>query len=389
MSFSGKPITAHMTMSQLSKDEKLLLTACLLPKEQALPAWQAWINRNDIDVIPYGWARLLPLLWWNLQKFQVTHPEMARLRGLQRHHWAKNQTLFQNLPDIVEAFSAQGIESMLLKGVALATKYYPSIGLRPMADIDIYVPHSQALQAMGILQATGWKILDPAVQVITPEFILHKHALSFVNSLGKEIDLHWYIMPETMNATEDLLVWQAAEDRKIGETQVKIPTAHHLFLHTCVHGAKWNPIHPIRWVADAYMILQKCGDTFDWQALVSSAIQQKLAIPLRSALLILQEFQAHIPPTALQQLALQNLPLEQRLEYRLYQHPSGYIWLRPALLWLRYLRETQPTSMHAKLLGFAPYLRTHWGLQHYWQMPNFIMSEIQKRKRQIQARSRN
>ncbi len=373
-------------MSQLSNDEILLLTACLLPKEQALLAWQGWIARNNIDSIPYGWARLLPLLWWNLHKHQIQHPEMARLRGLQRHHWAKNQTLFQTLPGVLQAFAADGIQSMLLKGVALATHYYPSIGLRPMADIDLYVPPEKAIRAIEILQATGWKILDPAVQAISPEFIQHKHALSFINSQGKEIDLHWYIMPEAMNSSEDLLVWQSATDLQIGKTQVKIPAPHHLLLHTCVHGAKWNPIHPIRWVADAYTLLQKCEDTFNWQALAESAIRQKLAIPLHTTLLILREFQANVPTTTLQQLSLKNLPLEQRVEYRLHQHPSGYIGLRPILLWLRYLREKQPMNLWAKLSGFVPYLRTHWGLTHYRQMPGFVFGEIQKRNRQIQAR---
>ncbi len=107
---------------------------------------------------------LAPLVYTHLRGAGVAPPPSVHdeLLGyyVQHVHASRMRTLA--LTDILTAFEREGIQTLLLKGAALAYLVYPQPPLRPMRDIDLLVPPQDAPRAQGALLALGFTADDPA-----------------------------------------------------------------------------------------------------------------------------------------------------------------------------------------------------------------------------------
>ena len=112
---------------------------------------------------------LAPLLYVHSRAAGVQLPLAVKqqLQGLYlRHRWA-NQVRTSVLRKILTAYNAAGIESLVLKGAALAHLIYPQPGLRPMRDLDILVRESEAVQAQCLLADLGFHAPLPNNETFT------------------------------------------------------------------------------------------------------------------------------------------------------------------------------------------------------------------------------
>ena len=67
-------------------------------------------------------------------------------------------------------------------------------------------------------------------------------------------------------------------------------------LHTCWHGARWNEVPPIRWVADAMAILGASAPEIEWPSLLKKAERHRIVLPVKDALEYLKKkFDAPVP----------------------------------------------------------------------------------------------
>lgn len=91
-----------------------------------------------------------PLLYVGCRRLGLTPPpQVADL--LARTYAAtalRNRQMLNALFDVGKALDSHGLEAMVLKGSSLILKgVYPDLGLRPMSDIDIWVPGANAAAA--------------------------------------------------------------------------------------------------------------------------------------------------------------------------------------------------------------------------------------------------
>ena len=71
-----------------------------------------------------------------------------------------------------------------------------------------------------------------------------------------------------------------------------------MLFHVIVHGVKWNPEPPIRWIADAMTIIQSSDFEIDWPRIISHAKKYMVCLQIREGLNYLYEnFQAPVPKT--------------------------------------------------------------------------------------------
>jgi Uncharacterised nucleotidyltransferase len=79
-------------------------------------------------------------------------PTMQQLDALMLRHrlWHRERTLA--VAEILEAFERAAIDTIVLKGAALAWTIYPSPALRPMSDVDLLVPPTAARAAQLLLR---------------------------------------------------------------------------------------------------------------------------------------------------------------------------------------------------------------------------------------------
>lgn len=112
---------------------------------------------------------LAPLVWHHAKACGVDSPadvwrQLAALAA-QRRQQSRIQAAV--LSEIVDAFTAAGIEHVILKGAILAHVLYSDSGLRPMSDLDILVAPDSAARAQTLLGTLGFDApLQPASRLL-------------------------------------------------------------------------------------------------------------------------------------------------------------------------------------------------------------------------------
>ncbi len=346
--------------------QELLLKAILGPEEKRTAAWEHWQATADVNNLDAGSHRLLPLLWQSLVERGAEHPEMATLKGVYRRAWYQNQMHFHQAGELLKALHAAGIETMVLKGAALTLLHYRNVGLRPMDDLDIAVRRAQAAQAVDLLFASGWIAeVTPLKGFEAPTYFAKfgwtpkrrrreaftgayfdvRHAHGFVSPQNTRVDLHWRVLQEEYTAEVDEVFWQDGIPLELGGAATRALGPADQLLHACAHAARWNPVPPVRWVADAEAVLRSTGSALDWERLVGQAQNLALTLPLTEMLgYLVERFGLPVPTAAIEALRRGPIKRGARLAYRIRVGRPGF---RTGWEELRYLRRRHRTLKEA------------------------------------------
>jgi hypothetical protein len=362
-----------------TRDQELLLRAALLQREPALEAWDVWRRNVNIDVIDYGSHRMIPQLYRNLQRHGVKDQRMERLKGVYRYYLYKNEILMHRIGTLLAAFEDAGIKTMVLKGAALIQLYYRESGLRPMLDADVLVRAHQAEQAMEVLTRLGWK----PVRYQQPQTrIPILHSTPFEDNDGRQVDLHWHLFWECFSANDDDAYWENAVPIKIGGGQTLALSPTDQLLHTCWHGARWNEVPPIRWVADAMTILGASAAEIEWPGLLKKAQKHRIILPLKDSLQYLRKtFDAPVPDTLLKSLSAVRISKIERENYEVTLDPMAPPTTTKILrqLYYDYRWLSSSTSSRFKSLAFARHLQAKWDIDRLWQVPLYMSIRMVRR----------
>ncbi len=354
--------------------QERLLHAALNQDASARDAWDAWRAEADIDALDQGSYRLLPLAYRNLARLGTPDPFMPRLKGIYRRAWYESHMLFHKRARLLSAFGAAGIPTLLLKGAAVAPVYYRDHGLRPLGDFDFLVPTAQAHAALRLLDDLGFRSSERRTQTFKPVYLAAVHGFPFADAEGREVDLHWHVLAESCEPDADDDFWAAARPWTIETAATHVLSPADQLLHTCVHGVRWNPIPPMRWVADAITILRATPD-LDWERLIEQTRRRRLVIQMREALAYLaRAFAAPVPWPVLARLRSLPVSRSEQREYEVLTQPqvgqpaSRRVWLH----YRRYVRSARPTYLWEQPLGFARFLQYTWGLDRMADIPAYV-----------------
>jgi hypothetical protein len=370
-----------------TKQQELLLRAALLREEEAIPAWEEWMTIVNLDEIDEGSYRLLPLVYHNLHAHNIDSLLMQRLKGLRRHTWYKNQMTINTMAALLRSFRDAGITTLILKGAALVLLYYEDYGLRPMNDFDILVPAEEARNAVSVLRELNWTPRALSFKELTERCLLFKHAQPFDDASGREFDLHWHVLFTCLESTADEDFWNAAIPISVEDVPTFALCATDQLLHVCAHGAWWDPVPPVRWVADAMVILNATPD-IDWDRLIEQARRCRLLLPIKETLGYLHDgLGASIPSAVLQSLRSMPVSNAEQLEYKVRTCPND---LRGPImeLWLQYMQYSRSlggASLLRRASGFPRFLQFSWGIKHLWQVPFYIVAKGMRRIWKIAA----
>jgi hypothetical protein len=360
--------------------QEALLRAALLRGPAALAAWEAWSAQVDLDTVDGGSFRLLPLLYVNLQAQGVTHPLMQRLKGIYRYHWTKNQVLFHHAAAVLDRLHGAGFPTLVLKGGALATLYYPNPGLRPMTDFDVLVPLSQAAAAAALLAEAGWQpLLQRPLHAFTPAYFSIRPGHGFRNATGQECDLHWHVLFQACRPEADETFWQAAVPLAFqGRATLALSPADQL-LHLCAHSTLWNPLASVRWVADALLLLR--ATEVNWPRLVSQAQAFGLTWPMLDTLTYLRSLlDAPVPAAVTAQLQAAPVSRLERRAYESWANPPNWRYVLPQLEthYRLYSAAGRVRSPLGHLAGSLRFMQHLWGADHRWQLPGLALLKVRE-----------
>jgi len=332
--------------------ESLLLQAGLCAKPKALQCWTDFCGRiGNIENLDESCYRLFPLVAGNLQSCDAVMPHRDRLRGVFRHAWAKNQKLFMDSIPLLQALRGGGVDLLLLKGAALAGLYRDQGGVRPMADIDILIHPEDVPQALGILQALGCTADKTVTTARLMELLRYRHELTLRSASGAELDIHWHLVSDSRHLEIEDCFWQDAVPCRLENFSAYTLNPAQQLLHCCLHGAQWNEIPPVRWLADAVMIIRS---GVDWNRLENQARSLERIEPVRDTLLFLDRLDVELPPGIVARWRDMPVTMLEKMEggYRAYRPDSRQRTRQLAWSYLRWYRGRPLSEMLGHIPGY-------------------------------------
>jgi len=357
------------------RKQSLLLKASLFDGAEAVSCFEQWMAQVQIDTLEYASYRMIPLLYGNLSRLGVVHPEMNRIKGIARYHWVKNQLVIHQVPGLLAQLHDAGIRTMLLKGLALIERYYKDPSLRPMNDIDLLVPYDDAWRAAEVMVASGWRPMYPAdLDVLkNPSGRRVRNGMCFVNDKKIECDLHWAVLHDSTWRGADDAFWEKAEPVMFAGIPTFFLNPTHQFLHTCLHGGRFNEFHPMRWIGDAVYILRRDAEKIDWDDFIRQSRRHHMLLVARSALqLLAKEFRTSIPVRVLETMNNQKSSRIEKIRYRLItERPEGLIGLGRRD-WYQHCASTPERSVFSHAVTFPAYLKNLWRIENWRKLPGYI-----------------
>lgn len=333
-----------------------LLRAALLRGEPALAAWRAWRASVDLDRLDPASSALLPLLGRNLLAHDVTASDLRFFRWVHRGVWAENMRRFDAAARVLAACRAEGLETMLLKGAALATTAYPDAGLRAMVDVDLLVRPAAAAAAMRLLRDRGWTPVGWAPFCRAPEMTLPvRHSHAFAHASGQQVDLHWHILWHTCRDGDDDGCWARSSAMVMHGVETRVLAPADQLLHACVLAGRWEVVPNLRWAADALAVLASPAGV-EWPVLLEEARARRVAPVVAAALdWLARMLDAPVPAGVLEALRTSPSTRVERLQSRLESRPHG----RAGALGLLALHQVRVARASGgwPLLGLPAYLR--------------------------------
>ncbi|WP_265596311.1 nucleotidyltransferase family protein [Verrucomicrobium sp. BvORR106] len=336
--------------------QTLLLRAALLEAGPALSAWEEWKAVNDLDYLEAGTFRLMGLLYRNLVRVGVdaADPLLPRLKGIYRNFWTKNQMVLGRKAAVLKALAAREIPCMLLKGAGLTLTVYRDHGVRPMDDFDLLVPLSRVGEAMDVLEGLGWHS-----QVHSPRDLPASiHACSFKDDSNAAIDLHWRLCHLPAGKDFDRTLWEGRQSLELHGEPAGVPCATDQFLHTCAHGPQYKSVSPVRWIADAYFLVQQAGRQIDWRRVAEHAPAIGAVQGVQGTLDYLQKhLEVEVPAEAFRRMGELRPTFQERWEARLLGRSLPSPLHRMPLDFSHHLRCARGHGLWRQLSGFPVYFR--------------------------------
>jgi len=254
---------------------------------------------------PLQWERVVdsafseniaPLLYVNLKNFGeanlVPHETLDKLKKAYYANLGRNMYLFSELRRILEAFNNKKVDTMVLKGAALANTVYSDIALRSMCDIDLLVNQEDLSCVKGIMSD-----LDYAVntEVRSEEWYIKKHGFHLApfkhNNESIAVEIHWNIAKKSYNIDINKW-WKRAITTEIDNYTTFIPSAEDMLLHLCLHLHHQNYNVQIikRGLCDIYETIRYYKESIDWDLFEQKVHSCKIVKPTHSILYVIKEF---------------------------------------------------------------------------------------------------
>jgi len=278
--------------------DTLFLRTCLLDGEDARASWTAW--RAAASQAPGGLdrTRLLekiyaPLLLRSATRhgLELDREEVARLKARRLAESRRRERFLAILGEVLSILHAAHLDFLLVKGAALAEGVYPDPVLRHAHDIDVLLPDADLGRARDTLVGAGGRFAEGA------------------SSSGHQGLVHTSRVPVMLHSRAfDRSDWQVpfgvfdadAREVHVAGVAVRVPAPHHALLHVSVQGlAARRSAAALRWVCDAWHLAQGLAPA-DWDRLVRTAVDHRLAAPLALALTYLTDaMHVVLPPSTL------------------------------------------------------------------------------------------
>ncbi|MFC1771195.1 nucleotidyltransferase family protein [Candidatus Margulisiibacteriota bacterium] len=359
-------------------EQELLLDACLLEGESGFNAWKKWHKLVDVEKLDTGSFRLLPLLYHNLQGLLPEGPLLSKYKSVYQYTWYKNHIVFHKTAKLIEVFNKKAIKTMVLKGIALIENYYKDFGIRPMNDIDLLVPLDKAPESINLLKELGWKLEKPISSNLDNLFFSINRAITLKDKDGFLLDLHFFTQTECKCPGDDDILWEKAIPLNINNVRTNSLNSTLLLLQVLLRGILLDTVTNLRWITDAYMILNNKEKQIDWDLFLETATRRYAVIPLKKALSYHKKrYKTAIPDIVIPALNSKKVLLLDKIGYKVRTTRTELLGDLPKMM-MNYFYLSRSSEGVSKI-SFFKYLKVYWELDTLRKLPKLVLAKIRHR----------
>lgn len=295
----GHPLSDALSVIMPTREETLLLRACLLSADSAREAWREW--RRYTSEIPNGYIgknmavkNLRPLVFDTLRRhgLELDKESQTFLRSAYLKEELRSKIFLRICRDVLQSLAKENIPNIVLKGTALAETVYKNPVLRHSHDIEIWVGDRDLTKAASLLPALGFVGFEDKISQVT---LVHESALPVV--------LHSRLFSIPYHGASAAEMWSRRLNCRIAGVPAHVLAPTDSLLHVCGHAFYSGSRRSLRWASDAWLLIDRYRD-LDWDLLFDCARQSRLVLPLSVTLSYLAEnLDAPVPPTFLTRLS--------------------------------------------------------------------------------------
>jgi len=265
-----------------SPNGELILQFLRLENPGEESAGLAKYSASDWEVL-YGQAErfgLTPFLAWRLNEHpEISPPEeiCAKFRKSLLVSTARSVRMIHELGNVLHRFNQEGIPVILLKGAHLASFVYPSIGTRPMGDVDLLVHPEDLQHTTKIMLDLGYQSSAGMLDANKMTSV-HHHLPGFLKSDSLSLEIHWSIVHPKgpfQIALNDL--WAEAVEANLNENLALVLSPQHLFIHLCLHAYANRFHHGLRALVDLSQVMRHHHEAVRWEQLKETAQRWRAA----------------------------------------------------------------------------------------------------------------
>ena len=200
---------------------------------QIIPAVEQWGTFARLA----GEHGISALVWHNLERMHMTGSlpgqEQKMLRQSFLASLTRNTYLTDRLTEAVRILAEQGIDVVLLKGMALELSLYGNGGVRQMNDVDLLIRPERCMEAWRVLQKHGFTakpFKSPLYRLIA--LYEGKHLPELTRG-DLTLEIHHNLFPGHPEITSEMIT--SASVAEIGGQIVLLPPPHLHFLYLLKH----------------------------------------------------------------------------------------------------------------------------------------------------------
>jgi hypothetical protein len=241
---------------------------------------------------------VLPLLAWRCRAAAEQLPDdlQQELAATAAHAVAWEVWTAAELATVLDGLRAAGVESMVIKGAALARQIYPEAWLRPHGDVDLLITRASLPRITEALLGLGYA-QDATIE---GTHVMQQTHFSRTDAHGVRhaVDVHWRIANPQVFARAleyDELRAAAVPIASLGGAPAPCPV--HALLLALVHRAAHHYDNQrLIWLWDIHLLAARL-EARDWKRVVALALDREIAaVALRGLELTEEAFGASWPP---------------------------------------------------------------------------------------------
>ncbi len=194
--------------------------------------------------------------------------------------------MWEEIKPVLESFKEDGIEVILLKGVALAELVYKNLALRPMYDIDLLIKKEDLPQIDEKMRNFGYSTNENYRNSLCYSSIDYLNSIEYRNKVVP-IHFHWHLVNSTLPAfmyaskIDMERIWKEAIPVEISGTKAFSLAPHHLLIHLSEHASKpGHSLSRLILLCDIAETIKAYQEELNWELLIDEARRFNLERPL-------------------------------------------------------------------------------------------------------------